>query len=63
MAKRAVTIESSQGNTRRIEVEADIVEKFLKAAQNKRSFRGKDETFQHALESAVTVAFTKFIEH
>jgi len=62
MAKRTVTIESPQGNTLRLQVEADIVEKFLRAAQDKESFKGRKESFQHALESAVTVALTKFVE-
>ncbi len=62
MAKRTVTIESPQGNTLRVQVEADIVDKFVKAAQDKGTFRGRDETFQHALESAVVVALTKFAE-
>lgn len=60
MAKRTVTIESPQGNTLHVQVEADVVEKFLKAAQDKKSFKGKKESFQHALESAVTVALIKF---
>lgn len=62
MAKRTVTIESPQGNVLRVQVEADIVEKFVRAAQDKERFRGKKESFQHALESAVAVAFSKFTE-
>ena len=62
MVTRTVKIESPQGNTLRVQAEADIVEKFIKAAQDKRSFRGTDESFQHPLESAVTVAFSKFTE-
>ena len=63
MAKRTVTIESPQGNTLRVQVEADIVDKFVKAATDKAGpFRGKDETFQHAIESAVAVALARFTE-
>ena len=63
MAKRMVTIESPQGNTLRVQAEADIVDKFVKAATDKiGSFRGKKETFQHAIESAVAVALAKFTE-
>jgi hypothetical protein len=63
MSKRTVTIESPQGNTLRVQVEADIVDKFVKAATGKAgSFRSKGETFQHAIESAVTVALAKFTE-
>ena len=46
-----------------LQVEADVVDKFVRAATGKkRTFRGRNETFQHAIESAVTVAFTKFTE-
>ncbi len=63
MAKRTVTIESPQGNTLRVQVEADIVDKFVKAATDKAGpFRGKDETFQHAIESAVAAALARFTE-
>lgn len=63
MAKRTVTIESSQGNALRVQVEADIVDKFVKAATDRAgSFRGKDESFQNAIESAVAVALAKFTE-
>lgn len=63
MARRTVTIESPQGNTLCVQVEADIVDKFVKAATDKAgAFRGKDETFQHAIESAVAVALARFTE-
>lgn len=63
MAKRTVTIESPQGNTLRVQVEADIVDKFVKVATDKAGpFRGKGETFQHAIESAVATALAKFAE-
>ena len=62
MVKRTVTLESPEGNTLRVQVEADIVEKFLKAAKDKRTFKGRKESFQHALESAVAVALSKFTE-
>ncbi len=63
MAKRTVTIESPQGNTLRVQVEADIVDRFVKAATDKAGpFRGKDETFQYAIESAVAVALARFTE-
>ena len=58
-----VTIESMQGNTLRVKVEADIVDRFVKAATDKASpFRGKGETFQHAIESAVAVALARFAD-
>ncbi len=63
MLKRTVTIESPQGNTLRVQVEGDIIDKFVKAATDKAGlFRGKDETFQHAIESALGVALAKFAE-
>jgi hypothetical protein len=61
--KRMITIESPQWNTLMIQVEADVVDKFVKVATGKkRLFRGRNETFQHAIESAVTVAFTNFTD-
>lgn len=63
MLKRMITIESPRWNTLQIQIEADVVDKFVRAATGKkRTFRGRNETFQHAIESAVTVAFTKFTE-
>lgn len=63
MAKRTVTIESPQGNTLSVQVEADIVDKFVKTATDKAGpFRGRKQTFQKALESAVTAALIKFAE-
>jgi hypothetical protein len=61
--KRLITIESPRWNTLMIEIEADVVDKFVKAATGKkRLFRGRNETFQHAIESAVTVAFANFAD-
>ena len=63
MGKRTVTIESPQGNTLQVQLEADVVDKFVSSATTKGGgFRGRDETFQHALESAVAVAFSEFAE-
>ena len=63
MLKRIVTIESPQGNISSAQVDADLVDKFVNAATDKAGlFRGKKETFQHALDSAVTGALTKFTE-
>ena len=62
MLKRTVTIESPQGNVLSAQVEADLVDKFVTASQDKKRFKGKKESFQHALESAITAAMMKFIE-
>ena len=63
--KRTITIESGAENTLSVQVEADLVERFVHTATEKggswRSKR-KKETFQKALESAVAVALTRFLE-
>ena len=63
--KRTITIESPPGNILSVEVEADLVDKFVHTATEKggswRSKR-KKETFQKSLESAVAVALNKFME-
>lgn len=62
---RTITIESPPENTLSVQVGADLVDKFVHTATDKggswRSKR-KKESFQDALESAVTVALTKFLE-
>jgi hypothetical protein len=63
--KRAITIEVPPENTLSVQVEADLVDRFVDTVTRKgglwRSKR-KKETFGRALESAVAVALTKFIE-
>ena len=63
MATRTITIETPPGNTLRVQVEADLVERFVSTVTDKRgSFRSKKESFQHALESAVASALARFLE-
>ena len=60
---RTITIESPPGNTLRGQVGADLVDRFVHTATDKHgSFRSKNETFQHALESAIVEALTKFLK-
>jgi len=60
---RAVTIESPPGNTLSVQVVADLVDRFVQTATDKRgSWRGGKESFQQALEEAVTGALIKFLE-
>ena len=62
---RTITIESPPKNSLSVQIEADLVEKFVNAATSKGgSWRSKNrrESFQHALESAVAVALSKFLE-
>jgi len=59
---RTITIESPPENTLSVQVGADLVDRFVHMATDKHgSFRSKKETFQHALESAIVVALTKFL--
>ena len=62
---RTITIESPPENTLSVQVEADLVDRFVHTVTEKggpwRSKR-KKETFQKALESAVAVALSKFLE-
>jgi len=62
---RTITIESPPENTLSVRLEADLVDRFVHAATEKggswRSKR-KKESFQDALESAVAVAFIRFLE-
>jgi len=62
---RTITIESPPKNHLSVQIEETLVDKFVQAATNKggswRS-RKRKETFQRALESAVAVALTKFLE-
>lgn len=61
--KRTITIESPPENILSVQVEADLVDRFVKDATEKEgTYRGSKETFQHALESAVTGALAKFLE-
>jgi len=65
MATRTITIESPPENTLSVQVEADLVDKFVRTATDKRGpwrSKRKKETFQKALESAVAVALSKFLE-
>lgn len=60
---RTVTIEVPPGNTLRVQVEAGLVDRFVGMATDKRgSWRGTEESFQHALEGAVTGALIKFLK-
>jgi len=62
---RTITIESPPQNYLSIQIEADLVDKFVQTVTNKSgAWRSKNrkESFQHALESAVAVALTKFLE-
>lgn len=60
---RTVTIESPPGNILSVQVEADLVDRFVRTATAKRGlWRSKKESFQHALEGAVTGALIKFLE-
>jgi len=65
MVIRTITIESPQGNTLSVQIDADLVDRFVGTVTTKgglwRSKR-KKETFQSALESAVAVALTKFLD-
>jgi len=66
MRKRTITIESPPENTLSVQVEADLVDRFVGTVTKKgglwRSKR-KKEGFGSALESAVAVALTKFLEY
>lgn len=61
--KRTVTIETEATPTLSVQIRADLIEEFVSKATDKQGpFRGKDESFDDALESAVEIAFTKFLE-
>jgi len=61
--KRTVTIETQATPTLSVQIRADLIEEFVSKATDKHGpFRGKDESFNDALESAVEIAFTKFLE-
>lgn len=63
--KRTITIESRLGNNLSVDIEAELVDRFVSTVTTKggswRSKR-KKETFQSSLESAVAVALTEFLE-
>jgi len=60
---RTITIESLQENTLSVQVGADLVERFVHTATDKRGpFRSPKTSFQDALESAIAVALAKFLE-
>jgi len=60
---RTITIESPLKNILSVQVEADLVDRFVNTATKKGgSYRGSKESFQHALESAVVGAIAKFLE-
>lgn len=65
MATRTITIESPPGNTLSVQVEADLVDRFVHTVTAKGgSWRSKSRkaSFQDALESAVAAALIKFLE-
>lgn len=63
MAKRTITIESAHGNVLSAQIEEELVDKFIRQATDKKgSFRGRKESFQHALESALVAALSRFME-
>lgn len=63
MEKRTVTIESPRGNILLVHLEPELVDNFVMAATKKAGFyRSKTESFQHAIESAVTTVMASFIE-
>lgn len=62
---RTITIESPPENILSVQVEAGLVDRFVHTTTDKGgSWRSKSrkESFQDALESAVAVALTKFLE-
>jgi len=60
---RTITIESPPENTLSVQVEADLVERFVNTVTYKGDlWRSKKESFQDALESAVAVALAEFLE-
>jgi len=63
--RRTITIESRAENILSVQIEADLVDRFVGTVTTKgglwRSKR-KKETFQSALESAVAVAWIKFLD-
>jgi len=61
---RTITIESPPDNILRVQVEADLVDRFVHTATKKGGFwrsKRKKESFQHALETAVAGALAKFL--
>ena len=61
--RRTITIESGAENILSVQIEAELVDKFVRTATDKHGiFRSKKESFQHALESAVTGALDKFFK-
>jgi len=59
---RTITIEAPSGKTLSVQVEADLVDRFFRTATDKRGpWRSEKESFQHALEGAVTGALIKFL--
>lgn len=61
--RRTITIPSPAENILMVQIEAELVDRFVRTATDKQGpFRSKKESFGHALESAVAVALTKFLE-
>ena len=61
--KRTITIESPPENILSVDVEADLVDRFVRTATDKDGpWRSKRKSFQDSLESAVAVALTRFLE-
>ena len=60
---RTNTIESPPKNTLSVQIEADLVDRFVHTVTYKGGpFRSKKESFQHSLEFAVAVALAKFLD-
>jgi len=59
---RAITIEAPPGNILSVQVETDLVDRFVRTATEKRGSWRSHESFQKALESAVGAALLLFIE-
>jgi hypothetical protein len=59
---RTVTIESPFGNMFSVQVEASLVDKFIRAATDKNGPYRSKESSQNALESAFAIAMSKFLE-
>jgi len=60
---RTITIESPPGNTLSVNVQADLVDQFVSKATVKGGYwRGMAESFEQALEGAVTAALLNFLE-
>ena len=60
---RTITIESPTKTTLSVQVEADLVDRFVQTVSDKDGpWRSEEELFEHALEGAVTGALIRFLE-